>query len=1577
MADIIYNRTIFKKFFEKNDIKIQAWAQNVLDKICSPGILPVFFNKQNEDFVSFWGSVTHLFAIVVLYGRQYEEIDVNKILFDIFIKERGLVTDTVDTTEQMQYLFNNYVEEYRKRGRMDIVSKEGTILGELLRLIRYNDLNEFIFALLAPKDSGWTLGHSSPTWNRTDTVENITKAYECSSNIENLDKYPLINPSGVILQADVDNDNEPIQTMTFIGNELVGISSEGDLDKLLVVDEDLAYQVSLRLKTDNIQNMNLTFGVQVYDELKRPVSCIESIGTVQSNSFVKNDASVTLNNADIYYELRATISKKNRSFVDEVALNFPNGRGLRFVEGIKYMSLHLVQDRTKASSNLNIYDIKIKPIYLPFYQGYLGEKNIIASYYRNNSYSSTSTIDQFIETYLVSYKNIFASEEIKALTKTTVRFKVFSERKEYIKGATITIADQELQTDINGEVTLDLYPGDYLYSVEKDLFISIVNNVLYVEEEIEGDEQICYIQMQGELYKRKVTFVVKNEQAKAISGAIVKFNNEVKSTGQDGSTFFMAYPDLYLYTVEKEKYYPIDKSVLVRDDMIENVTMQLIPIFDVTFIVKDSSSNPIQGARINFNNTYIDTNEQGQAVFKDVLVGTFNYRIEKIDWLPVTGSVTVTNAPVTQNITMNPVPTYNVTFTTRGVNYQGVVSLLTGVSVTFAGSTKISDSSGQVSFIVKAGSYSLTATKAGYNDYKNTISVDEDSDIEIRMSQKVYVVTFIVQDDNNKKLSGVSIQVENNPIITTNTQGQATINLPDGSFNYTATLNEYHTITDLFGVNGGPETVNITMSQKMYQVTATVREEGQISVGATVTLGSYSGESDSQGKVSTELPNGSYNWTAKKTIYASQQGQFVVNSAPYVFDINLVRRNGQVTFMVVDDLGKPVEAATVVCNNITRITNSQGKAEYTLPIGSYDYEVSKRPEYTSVPGEVSITDTPQTINVLLTNKTYNINFTVTNTNGNAVPNATIVLDGDTKTTDTSGKVTFPDKRNGLYNWTIQAVGYYDKEGTVQVSNNDANQQVSLTYSLREFTVTTLIDGSNASGVNISYTVYESADSNVVVSSGNGSSDYQGKYVINAPYSAYVLLKVEESGCLPITTRRIAINTTGLVVALYKALILRMSSQRLPSFGSSVDYEWSGNELKIVGGSRTNPSTLNFNCQNNTSVLAVTQWPGYFPISGTSVFNGCTSLSSLASGSPNISGSIESWFRNCTVLRSIPSGLLLNVSGSDASNCFRGSGITSVPLDLFGSNLTLFASVFRDCSSLSSVSGSPFRNGTDFESAFNGCSSLSSVGSSIFPRNAESFYYTFANSGISSIPSGLFDSCVYATTFEGLVSSCTNLRSIPARCFRNCTRATNFNVLAHSCTLLSSIGSDCFPTSASSFSWSFIDCKSLTDISGCKIENGNVTTWARAFEGSGVQRIPPRFFAGQSRLVSVASCFKNCTNLTEWAPDGGAESSHGTFNGCTSLQNMSEFLNGCIRVGDSTYNSLQVIVISQNIASTVTNWNYAFLNCSELQSMPIIAESKPITLGWLWDLAPSSASHYQTFKGCSKISYSNLIPSGWK
>ena len=183
MSQEIYNKTVFKRFFEENDPAVMEWAENVLEKVSSPGILPTFIKKDGEDFKAYWETVCHIFALVVLYAKQYNEIDTNKILFELFIENRGLVTDEVDTLEQMKYLFNNYVKEYRKRGTLDIVNKEGMILGELLRLIRYKTEDEFIFALLMSRDTGWTMGHSSPTWNRTDTVLNITKGYETTESV--------------------------------------------------------------------------------------------------------------------------------------------------------------------------------------------------------------------------------------------------------------------------------------------------------------------------------------------------------------------------------------------------------------------------------------------------------------------------------------------------------------------------------------------------------------------------------------------------------------------------------------------------------------------------------------------------------------------------------------------------------------------------------------------------------------------------------------------------------------------------------------------------------------------------------------------------------------------------------------------------------------------------------------------------------------------------------------------------------------------------------------------------------------------------------------------------------------------------------------------------------------------------------------------------------------------------------------------------------------------------------------------------------------------------------------------------
>ena len=266
-------------------------------------------------------------------------------------------------------------------------------------------------------------------------------------------------------------------------------------------------------------------------------------------------------------------------------------------DGMKFLSLSLTQDRSKSSVPVYIYDIKIKPLFLPFYQGNLGEKDVIVAYYLNNSLTSEEGVKGFAEDYLVAYKNIMGSEDIQPLKEKNVIFKVLSDRGAYIEGASISILDKRLVTDRNGEASIVLYPGDYSIDVEKSLFMNIEDRLFQVLEDDE-ETQVEYIQMQGDVYERKVTFVVRDENERPIKNALVAFNGEFKYTDSSGNAIFMAFPGLYPYTVSKTDYYTISKNINVQDDQSEPVTLILIPRYTVTFTVTNSSTGAVEGANV-------------------------------------------------------------------------------------------------------------------------------------------------------------------------------------------------------------------------------------------------------------------------------------------------------------------------------------------------------------------------------------------------------------------------------------------------------------------------------------------------------------------------------------------------------------------------------------------------------------------------------------------------------------------------------------------------------------------------------------------------------------------------------------------------------------------------------------------------------------------------------------------------------------------------------------------------------------------------------------------------------------------
>lgn len=64
------------------------WAFNVLEKLYVQGVLPKYikrdYTENSKDFISYWLSITHMFALIVYMSRQFLNIPSNPILFNAF-----------------------------------------------------------------------------------------------------------------------------------------------------------------------------------------------------------------------------------------------------------------------------------------------------------------------------------------------------------------------------------------------------------------------------------------------------------------------------------------------------------------------------------------------------------------------------------------------------------------------------------------------------------------------------------------------------------------------------------------------------------------------------------------------------------------------------------------------------------------------------------------------------------------------------------------------------------------------------------------------------------------------------------------------------------------------------------------------------------------------------------------------------------------------------------------------------------------------------------------------------------------------------------------------------------------------------------------------------------------------------------------------------------------------------------------------------------------------------------------------------------------------------------------------------
>jgi hypothetical protein len=313
-----------------------------------------------------------------------------------------------------------------------------------------------------------------------------------------------------------------------------------------------------------------------------------------------------------------------------------------------------------------------------------------------------------------------------------------------------------------------------------------------------------------------------------------------------------------------------------------------------------------------------------------------------------------------------------------------------------------------------------------------------------------------------------------------------------------------------------------------------------------------------------------------------------------------------------------------------------------------------------------------------------------------------------------------------------------------------------------------------------------------------------------------------------------------------------------------------------------------------------------------VFEGCSNIISFTA-----------CFLECEFITGLEGTILEGMPNlTDVANMFQGCvNILSItgPIIIDCPKLRNFTNVFQGCNKMTTVTG-PLITSTNGQTIkvesvmaiFGGCSALTEV-TDPFAGLTEvtSVNQAFNESGITSIPEGLFDDCTKLTDITGVFKGCTSLNVAESdRPFQNCPRIVEAASVFEGCSVMSS-------------------CPAL--LSGCtKIR----TLKAFFADCSALARIDVHFFDGLTSVTDLSEMFKG-TQITfsssnaisdNGQPLPAVETIESMFEGITSALDLStinllQYLTGLKNMNTLFYNS-SLAKVSDNFMNTIGGNNVA-------------------------------------------------------
>jgi len=292
-----------------------------------------------------------------------------------------------------------------------------------------------------------------------------------------------------------------------------------------------------------------------------------------------------------------------------------------------------------------------------------------------------------------------------------------------------------------------------------------------------------------------LSLTVLDESDDPIGGAIVTLDGTSKTTDSNGVVTFSKPDGAYDYNVTVTGYDTLENTAIIDGNNL-NIEVNLsMPKYNINYTITDSDSNPIEGATVTLDSINETTDSNGEATFIKP-AGSYDYDIILDGYETISETTVVNGDNISIDHTLIPLEPdeYNITFTITETDPAG--NTIEGATVTLEGVDNTTNENGIATFIKPNGTYDYTVNADSYNSKSDTVIVDGDIVSEsVSLTKIEYDITFTVTDTGDNAIEGATVSLDG-VNKNTDSNGNATFNKPDGTYNYDVTASGYEDVTN-------------------------------------------------------------------------------------------------------------------------------------------------------------------------------------------------------------------------------------------------------------------------------------------------------------------------------------------------------------------------------------------------------------------------------------------------------------------------------------------------------------------------------------------------------------------------------------------------------------------------------------------------------------------------------------------------------------------------------------------------------------------------------------------------------------